>query len=71
VAADVTTNEQTRQQFYRAYIRLDPDQLQRLDKVFLAPGMPVEAHIQIGQRSFLRYISQPILDSFQRAFKEQ
>jgi len=71
VAADVTTNEQTRQQFYRAYIRLDADQLRRLDKVFLAPGMPVEAHVQIGQRSFLRYMIQPLLDSFQRAFREQ
>jgi multidrug efflux pump subunit AcrA (membrane-fusion protein) len=71
VAADVTTNEQTRQQFYRAYIRLDEAQLRRLDKVFLAPGMPVEAHVQIGQRSFLRYMIQPLLDSFQRAFREQ
>ena len=33
--------------------------------------MPVEAHIQIGQRSFFRYITQPIRDSFHRAFQEQ
>jgi hypothetical protein len=31
----------------------------------------VEAHVQIGQRSFLRYMIQPLLDSFQRAFREQ
>jgi HlyD family secretion protein len=71
VAADVTTNEQTHQQYYRAYILIDRDQLERLPNVFLTPGMPVEAHVQIGQRSFFRYITQPIRDSFHRAFKEQ
>jgi multidrug efflux pump subunit AcrA (membrane-fusion protein) len=71
VAADVTTNEQTRQQHYRAYVLIDRDQLARLPNVFLTPGMPVEAHIQIGERSFFRYITQPIRDSFHRAFKEQ
>ena len=71
VAADVTTNEQTRQQHYRAYILIDQEQLKTLPNVFLTPGMPVEAHVQIGQRSFFRYLTQPIRDSFHRAFKEQ
>jgi HlyD family secretion protein len=71
VAADVTTNEQTRQQYYRAYVLIDREQLSRLPNVFLTPGMPVEAHIQIGQRTFFRYITQPIRDSFNRAFREQ
>ena len=71
VAADVTTNEQTRQQYYPARILIDREQLARLPGVFLAPGMPVEAHVQIGQRSFLRYLTQPIRDSLHRAFKEQ
>lgn len=71
VAADVTTNDQTRQQYYRAYILIDPEQLQTLPNVFLTPGMPVEAHVQIGERSFFRYMTQPIRDSFARAFREQ
>lgn len=71
VAADVTTNDQTRQQYYRAFIRIDPEQLEKLEDVFLTPGMPVEAHVQIGQRSFFRYLTQPIRDSFHRAFREQ
>ncbi|MBR0646880.1 HlyD family secretion protein, partial [Roseomonas hellenica] len=33
--------------------------------------MPVEAMVQIGARSFLRYMIQPVLDSFHRAFREQ
>jgi len=71
IAADVTANEQTHQQYYRAHVLIDRDQLERVPDVFLTPGMPVEAHIQIGQRSFFRYITQPIRDSFHRAFKEQ
>lgn len=71
VAADVTTNEQTRQSYYRAYIAIDQDQLRSQPGVFLTPGMPVEAHVQIGQRSFFRYMVQPLIDSMHRAFREQ
>ncbi|WP_052214297.1 HlyD family type I secretion periplasmic adaptor subunit [Belnapia sp. F-4-1] len=71
IAADVTTNEQTRQQYYPARILIDQAQLTSLPNVFLTPGMPVEAHIKIGERTFFRYITQPIRDSFHRAFREQ
>jgi HlyD family secretion protein len=71
VAQDVTVDERTRMSYYRAHILIDQDQLDRLPGVQLVPGMPVEAMIQIGQRSFLRYITQPIVDSFTRAFREQ
>jgi HlyD family secretion protein len=71
VAADVTINEQTRQQYYRSFVLIDPAQVASIPNVTLTPGMPVEAHIQIGQRTFFRYMAQPLLDSFARAFREQ
>ena len=71
VASDVSTDERTHQSYFRAHILIDRDQLERLPHVHLMPGMPVEAMIQIGERSFLRYITQPIRDSFARAFREQ
>ncbi len=71
VAQDVTTDERTRATYYRANVLIDPEQLAHLPGVQLVPGMPVEAMIQIGERSFLRYITQPIRDSFTRAFREQ
>lgn len=71
VAQDVTVDDRTRVSYYRAHIVIDPDQLQRLPGVQLVPGMPVEAMIQVGERSFLRYITQPVVDSFTRAFREQ
>ena len=70
VAADVTTDQQTRASYYRAQIRIDPEQLARLPGVALAPGMPVETQISLGTRSFWNYLTQPIRDSFTRAFKE-
>ena len=70
VAADVTTDPQTRMTHYRAQIRIDQEQLASLPSVFLAPGMPVEAHILLGRRSFWHYVTQPMRDSFDRAFKE-
>ncbi|WP_426957433.1 HlyD family type I secretion periplasmic adaptor subunit [Muricoccus radiodurans] len=71
VAGDVTAEERTMQEYYRVQIAIDQEQLARLENVVLRPGMPVEAQIQIGERSFVRYMIQPLLDSFHRAFREQ
>ncbi len=71
VAPDITIDPQTRASHYRAHIRIDAEQLARLPAVFLTPGMPVEAHVQLGTRTFWRYLTQPMVDSFHRAFQEQ
>ncbi|TCH96311.1 HlyD family type I secretion periplasmic adaptor subunit [Roseococcus sp. SYP-B2431] len=71
VAADVTTDPQSRASYFRAQLRIDEQQLAALPGVTLVPGMPVEGHIQIGNRSFWRYLTQPIRDSLARAFHEQ
>ncbi|MCA1454227.1 HlyD family type I secretion periplasmic adaptor subunit [Bradyrhizobium sp. BRP22] len=71
VASDVTADEQTKSNYYKVQILIDRDQLAHLPNVQLTPGMPVEAMVQLGERSFFRYITQPIRDSFHRAFHEQ
>jgi HlyD family secretion protein len=71
VASDVTMDDRTRSSHYRVQIVVDHEQLAKLDNVTLRAGMPVEAQIQTGSRSFFRYIGQPVLDSFHRAFREQ
>jgi HlyD family type I secretion membrane fusion protein len=70
VAADATQDPQTRMTYYRAFITLAPGQVEKLPGVFLAAGMPVEAHIVTGQRSFWRYMTQPLRESMRRAFTE-
>ncbi|MGY3608493.1 MULTISPECIES: HlyD family type I secretion periplasmic adaptor subunit [unclassified Bradyrhizobium] len=71
VASDVTADEQTKSNYYKVQILIDQGQLARLPNVRLTPGMPVEAMVQLGERSFFRYITQPVRDSFHRAFHEQ
>ena len=71
VASDVTTDEKTKTDYYKTQILVDRDQLDHLPNIHLTPGMPVEAMVQLGERSFFHYITQPIRDSFHRAFSEQ
>lgn len=71
VASDVTQDERRGLAFYRVHIDIDQDQLRALEGVQLRPGMMVEAQIRTGERSFARYLLQPVFDSFHRAFREQ
>jgi len=71
VAPDVSQDERRGTSYYRVQIRIDEDQLRALEGVQLRPGMMVEAQIQTGERSFARYLLQPVFDSFHRAFREQ
>ncbi len=71
VSADAVLDERSQKSFYRAHIVIDATQLARLNNVQLTPGMPVEALILVGERTFLEYLIQPLRDSFARAFREQ
>lgn len=71
VAEDVTQDERRGMAFYRVQIEIPDDQLRALEGVQLRPGMMVEALIRTGERSFGRYLLQPVFDSFHRAFREQ
>lgn len=71
VSADAVFDERTRTSHYRANVAIDDDQLARLKGVELTPGMPVEVMILVGERTFWQYITQPLRDSFARAFREQ
>ncbi len=71
VASDITQDERRGLAFYRVNINIDEEQLRGLQGVELRPGMMVEAQIQTGSRSFARYMLQPLMDSFHRAFREQ
>ncbi len=46
----------------------EPGSLAR-DLVF-TPGMPVEVHIQTGQRSLISYLAKPLTDFFSRSLRE-
>jgi HlyD family secretion protein len=71
VAADVTHDERRGVSFDRVRIAIPEEQLARLPGGPLRPGMPAEALIRTGERSLARYMIQPLLDSFHRAFRER
>lgn len=71
VAADVTHDDRRGISYYRVRIAIPDDQLARLPGGPLRPGMPAEALIRTGERSLARYLLQPLLDSFHRAFRER
>ncbi len=71
VSADAFEDEATRATYYRAEIVLAPGELERLGEgVSLIPGMPVEAYIRTADRSPLAYLTKPLVDYFNRAFRE-
>ncbi|MBB3810017.1 HlyD family type I secretion periplasmic adaptor subunit [Pseudochelatococcus contaminans] len=70
ISADRLTDEKTQVPYFLARIEPTHDLPEGIsaDKVY--PGMPVQAFIQTEQRTFATYVTRPLLDSFNRAFKE-
>ncbi|KAB1074505.1 HlyD family secretion protein, partial [Methylobacterium soli] len=71
VSADVTTDPKSGMSYYTARIRVAEDQRERLGGVRLVPGMPVEAFMQIGERSVLSYLTKPLTDQIAKAWRER
>jgi HlyD family secretion protein len=71
VSADAYADERTGQRYYKADIRLDDHETEKLAHVTLLPGMPVESFIRTGDRSALSYFVKPMGDYFTRAFRDE
>ncbi|WP_282610374.1 HlyD family type I secretion periplasmic adaptor subunit [Pelagibius sp. Alg239-R121] len=71
VAADLTEDERSGEQYFLARLRLSEEELLRLRALTLTPGMPAEVFIQTGARSALSYLVKPFEDQISRAFREE
>jgi HlyD family secretion protein len=71
ISADVSQDVKTGLSYYTARIRVSEEQRNRLGKVRLVPGMPVEAYIQTGERSVLSYLVKPLADQIAKAWRER
>jgi HlyD family secretion protein len=72
VAADTTNDQRTGQSYYIVRISMTAEEIERLgDAVKLAPGMPVEAFIQTGDRTMMSYFIKPLHDQLMRSFREK
>ncbi|MNL71491.1 Type I secretion system membrane fusion protein PrsE [compost metagenome] len=70
VSADRLVDRQTGQSYYAATIHVTDERLEKMSEVELVPGMPAQTLIETGRDSVALYALRPLLDSFNRAFRE-
>jgi len=70
VSADAYTDENTGMTYYTAEILPKDGELAKLEGNEVLPGMPVETYIQTTDRTPIGYLTKPLMDYFNRAFRE-
>jgi HlyD family secretion protein len=70
VSADRLIDQRTGAAYFLARVELVADGARQLDGERLYPGMQAEVMIVTGARTTLDYLSRPIVESFNRAFRE-
>lgn len=71
ISADAFTDERRGLSFYRAELRINEGELDKLpENVVLIPGMPVEAFLRTEDRTPIAYLVKPLTDYFNKAFRE-
>ncbi len=71
ISADRLIDPATQEPYFDARLKL-ADELPSefsLDQIY--PGMPVDAFIKTGDRTFVEYLVKPVTDSFSKAFREE
>jgi HlyD family secretion protein len=70
ISADRLMDQASNQPYYTARLKITDDLPPEVAQSQIYPGMPVEAFIATGDRTFVEYLVRPLLDSFGRAFRE-
>jgi membrane fusion protein, type I secretion system len=70
VAADITTNATSGENYFLARAELDLDVLDRLPDVTLQAGMPAEVFVLGEERTPLSYLWSPLRNAARRAFRD-
>jgi HlyD family secretion protein len=71
VSADRIVDPATREAYYTARLEIAETLPAGISPGAIQPGMPVDAFIKTGERTFLEYLVRPVQDSFARAFREE
>uniref|UniRef100_Q07KU2 Membrane fusion protein (MFP) family protein n=1 Tax=Rhodopseudomonas palustris (strain BisA53) TaxID=316055 RepID=Q07KU2_RHOP5 len=71
VSADLTTDQKSGTSYYTAKVALKQDELTKLGRAKLMPGMPVDVFIKTAGRTALSYLMKPLRDQAERALKER
>jgi len=70
VSPDAIFDKDSQQIYYKVIVQIAPEQLKRYPGVRLMSGMPAEVYINLGSNSLIQYLFQPMIDSFNRSFRE-
>ncbi len=70
VSPDAIFDKDSQQIYYKVIVEIAPEQLRRYPDVRLMSGMPAEVYIDLGSSSLFQYLFQPMVDSFNRSFRE-
>lgn len=71
IGADVSRDDKAGASYFVVRIAIPPDQIGKLGKTHLMPGMPVEVFVRTAERTMLSYLMKPLADQMQRAFREK
>ncbi|WP_161495040.1 HlyD family efflux transporter periplasmic adaptor subunit [Caulobacter sp. BP25] len=72
VSADAVTNAQTHESYFRADLRIKPEELAKLPKgAKLYPGMQATVMIRTDKRTILSFLIGPIGEVIDRSMREQ
>jgi HlyD family secretion protein len=71
VSAATSSDPSTGQVYYLADVIVPSDELEKLGDSKLLPGMPVEVFVSTEERTAMSFLSKPLADQFNRAFREQ
>ena len=71
VSADQTQDQKSGASYYTVRVALKPEELAKLGANKVVPGMPVEVFIKTSGRTALSYLTKPLMDQAERAFKER
>jgi len=71
VAPATTVDRTTGERYYLGHVNVLPGELAKLGASPILPGMPVEVYVQTEERTVASYLARPIVDQFNRAFRER
>lgn len=71
ISPATTTSSATGEPFYIGYVDFAPEELAPLKDLALMPGMPAEIYLSTQKQTAAAYFARPLLDQFERAFREE
>lgn len=71
VSADVIEDAKTNIAYFLIKVEVPETELRRLKNQSIQPGMLADVFVRTGERTFLGYLMDPLVDSFNKAWREK